>query len=102
MISPLCYQLGDYKAGDVAMLDFCFDKYAFLIKEGDCLQMDISSTDICHTNKKGEYYWQAETEKVENKIHLDTSCLSFLLTKPSAKDNLGETYEANDNAKEKK
>lgn len=78
-ITSLCYQLGDYKEGSVVELDFCFDEYAFLIKNGECLRIDISSTDdnayVCHTNKKGEYYLQTQTEKAENKIHLDKSFL---------------------------
>ena len=85
-ITSLCYQLGDYNENSIATLEFCFDEYAFLIKKGDCLQLDISSTDnntyVCHTNKKGEYYLQTETEKAENKIHLDKSCL-ILPVEPS-------------------
>lgn len=78
-ITSLCYQLGDYKEGNIVVLDFCFDEHAFLIKEGECLRIDISSTDnntyVCHTNKNGEYYLQTETDKAENKIHLYKSCL---------------------------
>ena len=78
-ITALCYQLGDYKDRSVVALDFCFDEHAFLIKKGECLRIDISSTDnnayVCHTNKKGEYYLQTQTEKAENKIYLDKSFL---------------------------
>jgi predicted acyl esterase len=78
-ITSLCYQLGDYRENSMARLDFCFDEHAFLIKEGECLRIDVSSTDdntyVCHTNKKGEYYLQTETERAENKIYLDRSCL---------------------------
>lgn len=78
-ITSLCYQLGDYKKGTVAILDFCFDEHAFLIKEGESLRIDISSTDnntyVCHTNRKGEYYLQTETDIAENKIYLNESCL---------------------------
>ena len=78
-ITALCYQLGDYKEGNAVALDFCFDEYAFLIKKGECLRIDISSTDnntyVCHTNKKGEYYLQTQTQKAENKIYLDKSFL---------------------------
>ena len=73
-ITSLCYQLGEYKEGDVVLLDLCFDEYAFLIKEGESLRIDISSTDnntyVCHTNRKGDYYLQTETDKAKNKIHL--------------------------------
>ena len=78
-ITSLSYQLGDYKENSVATLEFCFDEYAFLIKKGECLQLDIASTDnntyVCHTNKTGDYYLQFETGRAKNKIHLDKSCL---------------------------
>ena len=78
-ITSLCHQLGDYTAGDVVELSFCFDEYAFLVKEGECLQIDISATDqstyVCHTNKKGAYALQANTVKANNKIYLDRSWL---------------------------
>lgn len=78
-ITSLCYQLGNYTENSVVMLNFCFDEYAFLIKKGECLQLDISSTDnntyVCHTNKKGEYYLHNETERAENKVYLDKSYL---------------------------
>ena len=80
-ITSLCYQLGDYKKNSIAVLNFCFDEYAFLIKKGECLQIDISSTDsntyVCHTNKKGEYYLQTETAIAKNKVHLDKSYLTL-------------------------
>ena len=78
-ITSLCYQLGDYSKNSITVLNFCFDEYAFLIKKGECLQLDISSTDnntyVSHTNKKGEYYLQSETDVAENKVHLDKSFL---------------------------
>ena len=78
-ITSLCYQLGDYSKNSITVLNFCFDEYAFLIKKGECLQLDISSTDnntyVSHTNKKGAYYLQSETDVAENKVHLDKSFL---------------------------
>jgi predicted acyl esterase len=78
-ITSLCYQLGDYSKNSITVLNFCFDEYAFLIKKGERLQLDISSTDnntyVSHTNKKGEYYLQSETDVAENKVHLDKSFL---------------------------
>jgi predicted acyl esterase len=80
-VTSLCYQLGDYRENSMATLHFCFDEYAFLIKKGECLQLDISSTDhntyVSHTNKKGDYYLQDETERAENKIYLNESYLSL-------------------------
>lgn len=78
-ITSLCYQLEDYRAGDTVTLDFCFDEQAFLIKAGECLRIDLASTDdnvyVCHTNKKGEYYLQTEAVSAENKVFLKQSCL---------------------------
>lgn len=78
-ITSLCYQLGDYRENDVVTLEFCFDEYAFLIKKGECLQLDISSTNdngyVCHTNQKGAYYLQTEARIAANTVHLDRSCL---------------------------
>jgi predicted acyl esterase len=78
-ITSICYQKGDYCAGDEVSLEFCFDEQAFLVKEGESLRVDISSTDdnvyVCHTNKRGEYYLQTEADIAENKLFLDKSCL---------------------------
>lgn len=78
-ITSLCYQLGDYNKNSAVMLAFCFDEYAFLVKKGESLQVDISSTNnsgyVCHTNRKGEYYLQTGTDKAENKVYLDKSYL---------------------------
>ena len=78
-ITSLCYQLGDYLPNSPVELDFCFDEYAFLIKKGECLRIDISSSDdntyVCHTNRKGEYYLQTGADKAHNVIYQDRSCL---------------------------
>lgn len=76
-ITSLDYQLGTYTKNDIVSLDFCFDEYAFLLKKYECLQIDIASTDdntyICHTNKKGDYYLQTDTEIATNTVYLDRS-----------------------------
>ena len=78
-ITSLIFQLGSYNKNDIVTLDFCFDEYAFLLKKGECLQIDIASTDdntyICHTNKKGEYYLQTATETAINTVYLGRSQL---------------------------
>ena len=78
-ITALSYQIGDYKENSRAVLNFCFDEYAFLIKKGEQLQIDISSTDngtyVCHTNRRGEYCLQDGTDTAENKVYLDKSYL---------------------------
>lgn len=78
-ITSLCYQLGDYEKNSVVTLHFSFDEYAFLIKRGNCLQIDIAGTDdntyISHTNKKGEYALQTEAETATNMVYLKDSYL---------------------------
>lgn len=78
-ITSLSYQLGNYEKNGVVELSFCFDEHAFLIKTGECLQLDISSTDnntyVCHTDRKGDYYLQDGADRAENIIYLDRSYL---------------------------
>ncbi len=85
-ITSLCYQLGDYTENDVVTLDFCFDEHAFLIKKGESLRIDISSTDnntyASHTNKKGPYYLQTDTAVAVNTVYLESSSLILPAEKP--------------------
>ena len=78
-ITSLCYQLGDYTPGTPVEMSFSFDEYAFLLKKGDQLRIDISSTDdntyVSHTNKKGPYHLQTETAVATNRVYLDKSFL---------------------------
>ncbi len=78
-ITSLGYAVGAYRPHDAVTLDFRFDEYAFLVKAGECLRLDIASTDnntyVCHTNQKGAYAWQTETVRAKNKIHLGKSKL---------------------------
>ena len=78
-ITSLCYQLGDYTPNSEVLLDFCFDEYAFLLKKGERLRIDIASTDnnsyVCHTNQKGEYYLQTEVKQAINKVNLSRSVI---------------------------
>ncbi len=78
-ITSLCYQLGDYTPDSEVTLNFCFDEYAFLLKKGEILQIYIASTDnntyVSHTNKKGEYYLQSDTELATNTVNLGESVL---------------------------
>lgn len=78
-ITALCYQLGSYEKNKKAVLNFSFDEYAFLLKKGEVLRIDITSTDnntyVCHTNNKGEYYLQTDTKMANNTVYLDESYL---------------------------
>ncbi len=78
-ITSLIYALGSYKENQIVELYFNFDEYAFLIKKGERIRLDISSTDdnvyVPHTNKKGKYYLQTKSQKATNRIYLDNSFL---------------------------
>ena len=78
-ITSLSYQLESYFENETAKLSFCFDEHAFLLKKGECLQVDIASTDdntyVSHTNHIGEYHLQTETKIATNTVYLDDSYL---------------------------
>ncbi len=76
-ITSLCYQLGSYEKNKKAILNFTFDEYAFLLKKGERLRIDITSTDdntyVCHTNNAGEYHLQTNTKTAKNTVYLNKS-----------------------------
>ena len=78
-VTSICYAQGDYTPKSEIELDFCFDEYAFLIKKGERLRIDIAPTDdntyVRHTNKKGAYHLQTEIERAENTVYLSRSVL---------------------------
>ncbi len=84
-ITSLCFQHGNYIKNDVVELNFCFDEYAFLLKKGEQLQIDIAATDnntyVAHTNKRGEYYLQTDTELATNTVCLEKSFLYLPIEK---------------------
>ena len=78
-ITSLSYQLGKYRENSMVKLDFLFDDHAFLLKAGECLQLDIASTDdhtyVSHTNNAGDYYKQSDSKTAINTVCLDKSYL---------------------------
>lgn len=78
-ITSLSYQLGSYRENEKVKIEFCFDEHAFLLKKGECLQIDIASTDdntyVSHTNQLGEYYLQTDTKVAYNSVSLGDSYL---------------------------
>lgn len=78
-ITSLCYQLGDYAPKSEVELDFCFDQHAFLLKAGEVLRIDVSSTDnntyVTHTNQKGPYCLQTKTKIAQNTVNLSRSAI---------------------------
>ena len=70
----------DYKLGDTVEMDFSFDEHAFVIKKGEKIRVDISSSAfphyVPHTNKKGLFSEQREAVVAQNtklKIKFDQS-----------------------------
>ena len=76
-ITSIGYSVGGYRPNEKITLSFTFDEYAFLIRSGDRLRVDIASTDkntyVLHTNKKGPYHLQDESDVAEVKIYLGES-----------------------------
>ncbi|MBQ7010958.1 MAG: hypothetical protein IJN63_04570 [Clostridia bacterium] len=73
-ITSLSHQLGDYEENSRVELEMCFDEYAFLLRSGERLRVDIAGTDdniyVCHTNRRGEYYLQDGTDIALNTVYL--------------------------------
>lgn len=80
-ITSLGYQLGEYTPGSEAVLHFCFDEYAFLLKKGERLRIDIAPTDnntyVSHTNQRGPYCLQTGTVIAENRVDLSRSAVTL-------------------------
>ena len=78
-ITSLGYQLGEYTPDSEVVLNFCFDEYAFLLKKGEQLRIDIAPTHnntyVCHTNQKGLYCLQTKTAVAQNKVDLGRSVI---------------------------
>ncbi|MBQ8508732.1 MAG: CocE/NonD family hydrolase [Clostridia bacterium] len=71
----------DYTPGDTVTLDFTFDEHAFLIKAGERLRIDVSSSAfphyLRHTNNRGLYSEQTTAKIAHNTIVLDGSELTI-------------------------
>lgn len=66
-------------------MDFSFDEHAFVIKKGEKLRIDISSSAfplyVRHTNNKGLFSEQTTTKKAINTVVLDKSYLEIPVAK---------------------
>ena len=71
----------NYKANDQIDIYFEFDEHAFLIKKGEKLRIDISSSAyplyVSHTNQKGLYCLINESKIANNTINLKDSNLTI-------------------------
>ncbi|MBR5309129.1 MAG: CocE/NonD family hydrolase [Clostridia bacterium] len=84
-INSICNFNPNYVPGEYQEMDFVFDEHAFLIKKGQKLRIDISSSAfglyVRHTNVKG-LYCDIETAKVaHNTVVLDKSYLELCCEK---------------------
>lgn len=80
-ITSLLYQHKHYAKNEKAVLDFVFDEYAFAMKKGQFLRIDIAPTDkntyVCHRNQKGAYSLIEKNQTAANKVFLDESFLKL-------------------------
>ena len=71
----------DYTPNDEVELDFHFDEHAFVVKKGEKLRVDISSSAfpmfVRHTNNKGLFSEQTTTQVAINTVLLNKSTLTF-------------------------
>lgn len=71
----------DYNAGDEVMLDLTFDDHAFVVKAGEKLRVDISSSAfglyVPHTNNRGHFALQTTAKIAHNTVVLDKSALTL-------------------------
>lgn len=78
-ITSLLYQHRTYVPNTKVSLDFAFDDYAFQLKKGQILRIDISSVDkntyVCHSNKKGDYSLAEDFKTAHNTVYTDESYL---------------------------
>lgn len=70
-----------YVPGTEIMLDFSFDEHAFLVKKGEKIRIDVSSSAfpqfVRHTNMKGPYCEQTEAKVAHNTIVCNKSSLTL-------------------------
>ncbi len=78
-ISNFCVH---YKPNAEIEMDFSFDEHAFVVKKGEKLRVDISSSAfpcyVRHTNNKGLFSEQTTAKIANNTVILDKSSLTIL------------------------
>ena len=71
----------DYKPGDTLTMPFSFDEHAFVVKKGEKIRIDISSSAfphyVPHTNNKGLFSEQTTAKVAENTVFLDGSFIEI-------------------------
>ncbi len=78
MISNFCH---NYKPNDEIDIDFSFDEHAFIVKKGEKLRVDISSscfpTFLIHTNIKGNQALIDKAKIARNTVDLSKSTITL-------------------------
>ena len=71
----------DYQPGTELEMDFTFDEHAFIVKKGEKLRVDISSSAfphyVRHTNNRGLFSEQTTAKIAHNTVILDKSYLRW-------------------------
>ena len=73
----------DYIPGNEAEIEFTFDEHAFVIKKGEKLRIDISSSAfphyVRHTNNRGHYALQTTAKVAHNTVICDKSSVTLYI-----------------------
>ena len=71
----------DYKPGEEVDMSFSFDEHAFVVKKGERIRIDISSSAfphyVPHTNQRGLFSEQTVGKIANNTVHLDDSYIEL-------------------------
>ena len=80
-ITKLSNVAPDYVPGDTAVLDFTFDEIALLVRKGQKLRIDVSSSAfphyVRHTNRRGPFSEQTTAVPADNTVVLGESSLTL-------------------------
>lgn len=73
----------DYKPGEEIDMDFTFDEHAFVVKKGERIRIDVSSSAyplyVRHTNQKGLYSMQNTAKIAHNTVISDKSYITLFV-----------------------
>ena len=73
----------DYKPNDMIEMSFSFEQHAFVVKKGEKLRVDISSSAfplfVRHTNNKGLFCEQTTARVAKNTVDLANSTLTVFV-----------------------
>lgn len=71
----------EYKPGDRLDMPFSFDEHAFVVKKGEKIRIDISSSAwphyVPHTNQRGLFSEQTQAKIANNTVHLGESYIEI-------------------------